>query len=162
LKSISDVVVGYGASTARVKAHLPGEIRRNAEAGCTTMSEAGHSGEAGSMNGFNTLFGFTGRINRAKFWLGLLIGYLSAFAGIFIAAALDPGGAALLLFAIPGFWMIFAVHTKRLHDMDRSAWWLIAVCLIPGFFLALGLIPGTEGDNRFGPDPLPARPAAFA
>jgi uncharacterized membrane protein YhaH (DUF805 family) len=114
------------------------------------------------MNGSNTLFGFNGRINRAKFWLGVVIGYLSAYAGIFVAALLDIGGTASLLFIVPSLWLIFAVCTKRLHDLDRSAWWLIAVCLIPVFLLALGLLPGTEGDNRFGPDPLPAHPAEFA
>jgi uncharacterized membrane protein YhaH (DUF805 family) len=56
--------------------------------------------------------------------------------------------------------MRFAGPGKRLHDVDRSAWWLFAVILVPFFALALGLLPGTEGDNRFGADPLPPRAEA--
>ena len=45
---------------------------------------------------------------------------------------------------------------RRLHDVDRSGWWYLIV------FTIVGMIPlliwyctkGTEGDNRFGVDPL--------
>ena len=48
------------------------------------------------------------------------------------------------------------VSVRRLHDVDRSGWWV----LIP--FTIIGLIPflywvcqkGDEGENRFGPEPL--------
>ena len=48
-----------------------------------------------------------------------------------------------------------AVSVRRLHDVDRSGWWLLLI------FTIIGLIPfyywmckkGDEGENRFGPDP---------
>jgi uncharacterized membrane protein YhaH (DUF805 family) len=112
-------------------------------------------------NWSSVLFEFTGRINRAKFWIGLLIAKLTLIASGFTAAALDLEDTVLLLLLPIPFWMIFAVCTKRLHDLDRSAWWLPAVILVPGFILALGLIQGTEGDNRFGADPLPTHALAL-
>ena len=36
---------------------------------------------------------------------------------------------------------------KRMHDVDKSGWFL----LIPVYNLILLLTPGTEGPNRFGP-----------
>ncbi|ABC63894.1 DUF805 domain-containing protein [Erythrobacter litoralis] len=56
-----------------------------------------------------------------------------------------------------------AVSVRRLHDRDLSGWWYLAVIigsLIPivGFLVSIGFLvlmalPGTEGANRFGPDP---------
>jgi uncharacterized membrane protein YhaH (DUF805 family) len=111
------------------------------------------------MNWFHLLLSFAGRINRAKFWAGLLIACLFPYAGAVIALAVLDYGDVIWLFIIPSGWMVLAVCAKRLHDLDRSGWWLPAVLLIPGFILALGLLRGTEGDNRFGADPLPPRPA---
>lgn len=50
-----------------------------------------------------------------------------------------------------------AVGVRRLHDLDRSGWWLL-IMLIPLLGTLLLLIyfclRGTVGPNRFGPDPL--------
>jgi hypothetical protein len=37
----------------------------------------------------------------------------------------------------------------RLHDVSRSGWWM----LVPVANPVLMLIPGTPGDNEYGPDP---------
>jgi len=68
--------------------------------------------------------------------------------GIFALAALIPS---------------IAVTVRRLHDRDMSGWWylgLVAASAIPlvGFaasiaLLVLMVLPGTDGGNRFGPDP---------
>ena len=55
----------------------------------------------------------------------------------------------------------FAVNAKRWHDRDKSAWWVL-LGLIPVLgqilcFIVLGFIKGTEGSNRFGPDPLESK-----
>jgi uncharacterized membrane protein YhaH (DUF805 family) len=108
------------------------------------------------MNWFKVFFGFEGRINRAKFWIGWIAAIILFYGGVLIAWVLDDD-YAMWSFIILGAWIASAVSVKRLHDVDRSAWWLFAVMLVPIFVLALGLIPGTEGDNRFGADPLPPR-----
>jgi uncharacterized membrane protein YhaH (DUF805 family) len=114
------------------------------------------------MNWFNVLFGFEGRINRAKFWMGWIAAIIFCYAGVLVAIIVLNYDDAVWLFIILAVWVTCAVGIKRLHDLDRSAWWLLAVWSIPGFVLALGLIPGTEGDNRFGADPLPPRGEAFS
>ena len=152
------------------------------------------------------LFGFEGRINRAKWWLlvpiqigAAIVDYMVAFAlaGDSIFSVLTGnlsglGGSlmfALLLgvaYTVITFIVWLAVTIKRLHDRDKSgAWvWLFAVvpwvCFILGVpaslsqglgvgtlfvlagfaisiwaFVELGCLPGTDGPNRFGPDPLP-------
>jgi uncharacterized membrane protein YhaH (DUF805 family) len=58
-------------------------------------------------------------------------------------------GLALLL---PGL----AVSIRRLHDLDRTGWWiLIALTGIGAILLIIWYVmKGTDGPNRFGPDPL--------
>ena len=49
-----------------------------------------------------------------------------------------------------------AVSIRRLHDLDRSGWWLL-ICLTGiGFIVLLvwDCMRGTLGPNRFGPAPL--------
>lgn len=44
---------------------------------------------------------------------------------------------------------------RRLHDIDRTAWWWLIVFTIIGIFVLLywACVKGTAGPNRFGPDP---------
>jgi uncharacterized membrane protein YhaH (DUF805 family) len=118
------------------------------------------------------LFGFSGRINRAKMWLFILvtlaweivIGLVAVFGlkwtsiaehaaswsnvgpsgGTAIGAAvrfphLDPINGPLA-WAVIGiiavlillyFVSFLAVYTKRLHDRNKSAWWLLPFAVIP-------------------------------
>ena len=176
------------------------------------------------------LFDFVGRINRARFWLAVLIiacwmlflsalavvsakffgsgavhefgfdtsdifrmihpaAYPSAFETVRIS---NPASAdyfiPLSFYAIgtPLFlWVYFATSIKRLHDRNKSAWWMIPFFIIPGLFdqfndrlpdtypfLALSLaaatlwlwgviemcvLKGTAGPNRYGADPVAQR-----
>jgi len=49
-------------------------------------------------------------------------------------------------------WFI-ALAVRRLHDTDRSGWWLL-IGLIPIVgslvLLVFYILPGTQGQNRFG------------
>ena len=50
-----------------------------------------------------------------------------------------------------------AVTVRRLHDIDRTGWWILMnlVCCIGWIvLLVFNVTPGTEGDNKYGPDPL--------
>jgi uncharacterized membrane protein YhaH (DUF805 family) len=144
------------------------------------------------------LFSFQGRINRGKYWLAVLI-YMVVWT-VFIAAIfmwigklnLDnlfsvAGGALLFwligfILFIAGAWSGLAVGVKRLHDRDKSGWWILLFWLGPGIlggwqtatpdlgggfilslaatalaiwaFIELGCLPGTPGPNQYGPDPL--------
>jgi uncharacterized membrane protein YhaH (DUF805 family) len=50
-----------------------------------------------------------------------------------------------------------AVAIRRLHDVDRSGWWLLMYLTIIGIIYPLLVwkcTKGTEGNNRFGPDSI--------
>ena len=61
-----------------------------------------------------------------------------------------------LLITIP----FLSVTCRRLHDTNRRAWFLL-LYFIPFFgmiwLLVLCTLKGTEGDNRYGPDPTLSR-----
>jgi uncharacterized membrane protein YhaH (DUF805 family) len=162
------------------------------------------------------VFGFQGRINRARCWLaGLIIlcwmaclvmlmeavtyfvsGKTVAFGfdlnDIFRVVdpdsfrALSSTDLVSLLFQIIGtplfLWVYLATSIKRLHDRDKSGWWMVPFFVAPGLcsqfadrlgdtivamligaaavaFSIWGIVEmyfrkGTKGPNRFGSDPL--------
>src|SRR6202166_606681 len=86
---------------------------------------------------FEFLFGASGRINRAKYWRSTL---LFTVAGLMAAVVLfTAAGIAAPLFVIMVVlvlipWLLwgFSITTERLHDRDKSAWWLVVFYLVPG------------------------------
>lgn len=117
----------------------------------------------------------SGRASRPEYWWWVLfIVLLNIVTGIVDGAIIAPAlgyerftqdaGQPLSLIAalallIPGF----CVGVRRLHDIDRSAWWLLII-LIP-FIGVLVLLywmmrPGSSGSNNFGEPPSAAHPDA--
>ena len=86
---------------------------------------------------FEFLFGASGRINRAKYWRSTL---LFTVTGLMVAVILfTAAGIAAPLFIIMVVlilipWLLWGVSitTERLHDRDKSAWWLAVFYLVPG------------------------------
>ena len=112
---------------------------------------------------------FSGRSRRKEFWMFSLFQVLVlvtlTIVSSFDASMYEPALGVIILYmlatTIPGL----AVSVRRLHDQDKSGWFLLLI-LIP---LAGGLIifvfnvvDGTYGPNMFGPDPKgrQARPEA--
>ncbi|MDB5605269.1 MAG: hypothetical protein JWP25_2169 [Bradyrhizobium sp.] len=85
---------------------------------------------------FEFLFGANGRINRAKYWrslvtfsvAGLLVGVI-----LFTAAGLAAPLFVIMVVIILIPWLMwgFAIHTERLQDRDKSAWWLLVFYGLP-------------------------------
>ena len=107
-----------------------------------------------------------GRIPRSFYWLrytlpyflislvlivlDIVLGLYDSYVGI---------GMFSTLFQIIAIWPSIAVAAKRCHDRGRSGWFLL-IGLVPvigsiWLFIDIGLLRGTVGDNRFGPDPTP-------
>ena len=113
------------------------------------------------------LTSFEGRINRAKFWaaVGVFLAasiiamLLDALLGTAISMGQDGQiGILSLIVSLIAFYCGLAVYAKRWHDRDKSGWWTL-IALVPvigGIWLLIecGLLEGTRGANRFGPDPL--------
>lgn len=106
------------------------------------------------------LFQFDGRINRAKWWLGVVIlwGVQAVLYGVFGGSDGNLGIVGIVGLLL--LWPTLAIYIKRWHDRDKSGWWtLILFIPIIGFIwglIELGMLEGTKGPNQYGPDPLGA------
>ena len=116
---------------------------------------------------------FEGRINRGKFWVGSIVlwgisiivnAVISTVFGMqFVEGEIFPvmGPVSWLLWVLAALAIAYAtlaVWAKRWHDRDKSGWWSL-IALIPfigaiWMLVECGCLPGTEGPNRYGPDPL--------
>jgi uncharacterized membrane protein YhaH (DUF805 family) len=99
---------------------------------------------------FDFMFGASGRISRARYWRSLLIhgaGGLFVAVILFIAAGIAAPlfVAMVVLVLIPWLMWGFAIHTERLHDRDRSAWWLAMFFLLPGVLVQLARFTAFAG-----------------
>lgn len=122
---------------------------------------------------FKAPFSFDGRIRRIEYFLSALISSAvggivwvvalgSVFAGIATGGSVGAAGGSVfaILIGIVAYvalaWFGLAQGVKRLHDVDKSGWFIL-LCLIPivGFIFALYMLfaDGTVGPNQFGPDP---------
>ena len=117
------------------------------------------------------LFSFDGRINRAKWWLGILFLIIAYFIlifvlSLFIGGGFDPASGELpssvwigvaIIYALL-IWPSLALYAKRWHDRGKSGWWTLIVFVpIVGsiwILVELGCLSGDEGANDYGPDPL--------
>jgi len=80
------------------------------------------------------------------------------FQGMYPQDLLDQGlGPVSLLFIAATFIPNLALGFRRLHDTNRSAWWLL-IGLVPFVgavvLIVFYLLPSTPGDNNYGPQPL--------
>lgn len=108
---------------------------------------------------------FSGRARRTEYWMFVLCNVIV----MLLLGMVDKliGGDNELIGSIYSLAVLLpslAVAARRLHDTDRSAWWLL-----------LGLIPiigtlvliyfmvcnGQQGPNRFGDDPKAAPSQGF-
>lgn len=104
------------------------------------------------------LLSLDGRINRAQYWAFVLLYIAGVIACAIVDSILPTGGLIGLLFALAVLYPSICVLARRWHDREKSGWWTL-ILLIP-FLGALwvliecGCLKGTDGPNRFGPDPL--------
>jgi uncharacterized membrane protein YhaH (DUF805 family) len=93
------------------------------------------------MNVAQLFFGFTGRINRGKYWLAILVYVIIALVMGTLGYAAGEAGAFQLLSIIVNIGMFIsglAIGAKRLHDRDKSAWWLLLFYIVPSVLFAIG------------------------
>lgn len=85
-------------------------------------------------------FSFQGRINRARYWLAVLGYVIVDLIAYPVKLTLGSGfGYEAFSIAVGVAVMIsgFAVATKRLHDRDKSAWWLLVFYALPAILAAV-------------------------
>ncbi len=111
--------------------------------------------------------GFTGRARRSEYWFW----YLATFVAYLAAVILDS------IIGIPLFVVVvalgalvptIAVGVRRLHDTDKSGWFLLIglIPLIGAIVLIVFFVTDSGPDNQYGPNPkgepdLGAAPPAY-
>ena len=80
-------------------------------------------------SGFAHYARFSGRASRSEFWFWVLFAMSGAVLANGIDAAIfiyHPGISPLnSIFTVVTLLPSFAVAARRLHDVDRSGWWLL-------------------------------------
>lgn len=107
---------------------------------------------------------FDGRARRQEFWMFVLINFVISVALNVVDRVLSIGffsGAGILgtLYGLAVLIPSLALAWRRLHDTDKSGWWIL-IGLIPlvGWIILIVFYAteGNRGPNRFGPDPKEA------
>ena len=92
-------------------------------------------------------FGFTGRANRAKYWLVVLINILILVVVAGLLFGVLPWVAAIAVMGlvyIALFISFLAISIKRLHDRNKPAWWVAVFVVIPVALSIVALSLGTD------------------
>jgi uncharacterized membrane protein YhaH (DUF805 family) len=108
---------------------------------------------------------FSGRARRMEYWYFVLFNLIVAFVLAMIDALLGTTTGVSSFGLLSGIYSLavliptLAVLVRRLHDIDRTGWWIL-INLIPLVgtivLLVFALMPGTPGSNQYGPDPKQA------
>ena len=109
---------------------------------------------------------FSDRASRSEFWLFTLFMFIISM----LCTVLDPWiagesfweydeafGPLSIIVSVATLIPTFSVSVRRLHDVNRSGWWLLIELTIIGMLFPIlywCCKKGDEVENRFGPKPL--------
>ena len=99
---------------------------------------------------------FSGRARRKEYWMFFLLYFIAMIVANVIDVAAMTMGAVTLIVSLGLFIPSLAVSIRRLHDINKSGWWmLIAFIPLVGAIVLLVFFckDGTNGSNPFGDDP---------
>jgi uncharacterized membrane protein YhaH (DUF805 family) len=119
---------------------------------------------------FTNYVKFTGRARRSEYWFITLFLALTSigatvidgvlFAGDIDDFLLDGGwGPVGVLWLLAVLLPSIAVLVRRLHDSDKSAWWILIILVPLAGVIVLfvfTLLDSTPGENKHGPSPKEA------
>jgi uncharacterized membrane protein YhaH (DUF805 family) len=113
---------------------------------------------------------FAGRSSRREFWMYTLVIVIASFVFGFVDAFLFGGFEPLsegetLVMPLVSFSNAFSLITlipsisvsvRRLHDINRTGWWLLIMLTLIGLVLIIywACVRSDEGDNQYGASPL--------
>lgn len=112
---------------------------------------------------FHNYVSSAGRAPRSEYWYFVLFSVILSTCAAVLDAALFPlsaSGPLGVVVSLALFLPSVAVGIRRLHDIDRTGWWLLIGLTGIGLVLLIvwACLRGTRGDNRFGPDALASLP----
>ena len=99
---------------------------------------------------------FSGRARRKEYWMFFLINFVIAIALSIVDTVAGTSPVIYGLYVLATFLPNLGVTVRRLHDTDRSGWWvLIGVIPLVGFIILLVFLAsdGKPGENKWGLNP---------
>jgi uncharacterized membrane protein YhaH (DUF805 family) len=110
-------------------------------------------------SGFKKYGVFSGRASKSEYWYWILFYALSQVVSVMLFAVFQTPSIVIVsnVFNLIIFLPSLAVEVRRLHDVNRSGWWLLIYLTIIGMIYPLLVWKcrkGTVGPNRFGDDQL--------
>jgi uncharacterized membrane protein YhaH (DUF805 family) len=113
--------------------------------------------------GFQNYVNFSGRAPRWQYWYWVLFNLIAGIAasiidGVVFDGGFEGAGPIYLVTSLALLIPSISVAVRRLHDIDRTGWWVLIALTIIGIILLIvwHCTRGTPGPNRFGADPLAA------
>jgi uncharacterized membrane protein YhaH (DUF805 family) len=107
---------------------------------------------------------FSDRACRSEYWYFILFTIIGSLASRVIDRWIVGLPIIGTMFFLTTFLPWLSVTVRRLHDLDRTGWWLL-LDLVPlvGWIILLiwFCTKGTDGPNRFGADRL-AQPGTIS
>jgi uncharacterized membrane protein YhaH (DUF805 family) len=104
-------------------------------------------------SGFSNYVKFNGRASRSEFWWFILFISIIGIVMNIIDNAIGTGIVISLIWSLAVLLPVLGLYFRRLHDTDRSAWWLL-IGFIPFIgsivLIVFWAINGTPGDNKYG------------
>lgn len=98
---------------------------------------------------------FSGRAPRSEFWYWALFNFVVSIVATVLDMVIGLGFLGLIVslgLLLPNI----SVGIRRLHDIDRTGWWVLIAFTGVGAILLLvwACMKGTDGANGYGPDPI--------
>jgi uncharacterized membrane protein YhaH (DUF805 family) len=105
---------------------------------------------------------FSGRSRRKEYWMFFLFNMIVVCVLTIIEALVRSGAQMSVLTSIYSLGVLIpgiAVAIRRLHDTNRSGWWLL-ICFVPLIgaivLIVFMTLDSQPGDNQYGPNPKSA------
>jgi uncharacterized membrane protein YhaH (DUF805 family) len=107
-------------------------------------------------SGFQNYVNFSGRAVRSEYWYWVLFTLICGVVLAFIDSALFPASTVSplnSLFNLATFLPGLAVAVRRLHDIDRTGWWILIALTVIGLIVLIVWFcqKSDPGPNRYGP-----------
>lgn len=105
---------------------------------------------------------FSGRSRRKEYWyfvlFNVIVAVVLALIDVLLGTFSSSSGIGLLsgIYSLATIIPSLALTVRRLHDIDRTGWWVL-ISLVPLIgtivLLVFAVTNSTPGENRFGPNP---------
>lgn len=99
---------------------------------------------------------FSGRARRKEYWMFLLFNLIIALVLGFVEGLVGGPGVIGMLYSLAVLIPSIAVSVRRLHDTDRSGWWLLIglIPLIGAVVLLIFMVQDSKPvQNQYGANP---------